>query len=591
MDTIFMCRETFHENGLLTFYCKKCKVCICEKCRQTRHTHHTTVDVHQAAEQPKVDIEEVVEEMKRKIADCTERVEKTKESWRKSRESVATSRNKVMTYVEGIIRILQEHEKAMMTSLDVIDGKVQREHAAQLEHLETFRNQLQEHVEWCEGILQRKKNVEILQTHNDFTGRSRGLRNAEKLDIYKPSHVRYEINKENLETVSSVVPEVGRVVISSTDPSQSVAEGTGLQEGDVGSKAIIKITTKDSDGNQCQDENDQIFVKIRPPLEKELIHTIAPVKNGEYSVTYTPDCAGQHEVLIAVNGEPLTGSPWLVHVTPHRYKYSFSLGSCGKGQGQFQEPCSIAIDDVSGKVAVADRKRVQLFSLEGTYLTDVGSKKLTGPSSLAFSKIGELIVIASDKMFCFSESLEFVKYIINKQLKQPHHLTIARDGRMVVCDGGDNTVKILSSDGSQVLLSVCHHDGGKIPVCAVYHQNKIFASYSSGLKVFSKNGAFLYAITYPKSILDFDILQSSFGALAIDRFNNLLIHHRLLCSGLFSSYTEGRIQIFSLDGKLVNTIQEKHTRFRLSDECSVAVSSTGLLFVADFHNHRVHVFQ
>ena len=149
MDTIFMCREPFHENGLLTFYCKKCKVCICEKCRQTRHTHHTTVDVHQAAEQPKVDIEEVVEEMKRKIADCTERVEKTKESWRKSRESVATSRNKVMTYVEGIIRILQEHEKAMMTSLDVIDGKVQREHAAQLEHLETFRNQLQEHVEWC----------------------------------------------------------------------------------------------------------------------------------------------------------------------------------------------------------------------------------------------------------------------------------------------------------------------------------------------------------------------------------------------------------------------------------------------------------
>ena len=111
MDTTFMCREKFHENVLLTFYCTQCKMCICDKCRQTRHTDHTTMDIHQAAELHKVPIEETVQKMKRKTADYTERVEKTKESLRKGRERVASARTKVMTSVGELIRLLQEHEK------------------------------------------------------------------------------------------------------------------------------------------------------------------------------------------------------------------------------------------------------------------------------------------------------------------------------------------------------------------------------------------------------------------------------------------------------------------------------------------------
>ena len=121
---------------------------------------------------------------------------------------------------------------------------------------------------------------------NALIGRCKGLLNAEKLNIYKPSHVRYEINKEHVENVRSELSVVGRVVISSTDTLQSVAEGTELQEGDVGSEAIIKVKTKDSDGNQCCDENDQIFLKIQSPSEMELSHTIAHNKDGEYSITY-----------------------------------------------------------------------------------------------------------------------------------------------------------------------------------------------------------------------------------------------------------------------------------------------------------------
>ena len=126
------------------------------------------MDIHQAAEQRKVDIEEMVQEMKKKIADYTENMERTKQSFRKSRERIATARNKVVNSVEELMRLLQEHEKFIITRLDVSDSKVQREQAAQLQHFEFCRNQLQTQVEWCEGILQKNDSVKILQVQDDL---------------------------------------------------------------------------------------------------------------------------------------------------------------------------------------------------------------------------------------------------------------------------------------------------------------------------------------------------------------------------------------------------------------------------------------
>ena len=324
LDTSSVCREKFHENELLSSFCTQCKVCICDKCKLFRHNQHNTVSIHQAADQHKVDFEYIVVEMEKKIAFCQWQMTRTNESLRRSRQRIAAARIEVMTSVEELMRLLQEHEKAVLTSLDVIEGKAQRDHATQREHFQISMNQLQTHVDWCKDILERKKSVEILQAHA-LIGQCRGVLNAEKKNIYKPSHVRYEIKKELVEDARSAVSSMGQVVVSNTDPLQSLAEGTGLKVGEVGREAKITLTTNDFDGNQCYDENDRIAVTVKTPSSKGLSYMIEPDKNGEYSVSYTPDCVGQHEVLIAVNDEPLNGSPWSVYVT-HRCKY-FIMGN------------------------------------------------------------------------------------------------------------------------------------------------------------------------------------------------------------------------------------------------------------------------
>ena len=70
-------------------------------------------------------------------------------------------------------------------------------------------------------------------------------------------------------------------------------------------------------------------------------------------------------MVIEVNGQPLTSSPWSLHVSPHHYKGWFSFGSHGKTQGQLVHPFDITIEENTRNIVVADyvNSTVQLFSL------------------------------------------------------------------------------------------------------------------------------------------------------------------------------------------------------------------------------------
>lgn len=64
MENSAMCREKGHETEPLDRSCNNCKVFICDRCGETRHTHHTKVSIQQAAEEEKLMLEEIVEQVK-----------------------------------------------------------------------------------------------------------------------------------------------------------------------------------------------------------------------------------------------------------------------------------------------------------------------------------------------------------------------------------------------------------------------------------------------------------------------------------------------------------------------------------------------
>ena len=282
-------------------------------------------------------------------------------------------------------------------------------------------------------------------------------------------------------------------------------------------------------------------------------------KDGEYTVTYTLYSAEEHTVEVALNGQPLTGSPWCVQVPPHQYNSAYQFGTRRIGWN-----ANIAFSEMNETVAVADFKknRVHLFSSSGKHIKEFVSDD-GRPISVAFTKSGELLVVYAGRISLFSEGLQFIKRITNDQVTNyVWHLSVTHDGRIIVTCL-NNEIKVLPPDATKVLHSFTASNFYFSPLFAVYHQDRFFVSYRSVhfIKVFNEEGVFLYDIGSEGT--GDGQLQRPLG-LAIDKYNNLVV----CASG------NKRLQVFTLDGKFVSSVDQKEPH-------SIVASNSGYLFVAN----------
>lgn len=584
-ESIAMCRERLHEpTEPVNCYCKNCKVCICEKCGQTRHTRHTKVSIQLAAEEEKLKLRDAIEKGKKQIAELERQIQETSELFQVSKEKIAAARNSICTTVEELTRVLKEHEDLMLSELSVIEERQKSHHTIQREHLQASVKELESVVRNCETTLQSNTNFETLQAQIIEIEKSKRVLKAKQTEYYKPCHVGYLRDEKYIQDFFGAAP--GKILASKTDPSRSLITGKNLEIAEAGRIKEFDITTTDSFGDPCYLEVDDIKVRVCSPMGKYIDGKVDDWhSSGKYNVTLTPDCDGEHEVTVLVNDQQLPRSPWNLSVRPHKYIYSFNFASLSRKHRKFKEPCALAIDNKTNKIAVADRNnRVQIFDLnDSQYLKELGEKgpaaiKLSNPTSVAFTNSGKVVVISSGTMFCFTTDGTFFGCINNKHLKVPFSLNIALDGQMVVCDIGDKSIKVLSPDGKDLLRIFSAPDSDDSPWEAVCHQDKFFVSYPTArcVKAFDMNGCFLHDIGDENS--SEGQLQKPRG-LAIDTFNNLVVcdeEHKTL-------------NVFSLDGTLLNTVSST----KIDCPWSIAVSSAArwpFLIMADPRKRSVVFF-
>ena len=546
LENFAMCREKGHETEPLDRYCNNCKVSICDRCGETRHTHHTKVSIQQATEEEKLMLEETVEQVKMQVVELEMQIKTTTELFTISKEKIAKARKDVWTTVEELIRVLKEHERTMLTELDVIEKAQQRDYSTQLEHLQASVNELKTSVKNCEEVVRKNVSVETLQAQQAEIERSKGVLKAPIKEIYKPCHLRYQTNNEYRKTLTGSA--LGEVLVSKTDPLRSLLEWKGSRKAEAGESKNINIITMDSDGEKCFQEIDEIKVRVQSPTGVD-IDLKSPLRSHwKYSYAFTPSCDGKHEVTAVVNDQPLPGTPRRLLVAPYQYPFAYKIQPRGKFS-QFKEPCAVAIDNKTGNWIIVDRKKkkVRIFksSLYGNF-KELGQSEavLKDPSSVAFTQSGSVMVISAGAMICFTASGKFIAQINNKHLKVPFSLTIARDGRMVVCDSGDKSVKVLSPDGKELLQSFSAPDCDDYPWEAICHQDKFFVSYPAArcVKTFNKDGSFLYDIGN-ESAREGQLSEPH--GLGVDAFGNLIV-----CDS-----ENKTLNFFKLEGKFLKGIR------------------------------------
>ena len=566
-----MCSQQYHENQPLEFYCEECKVPICHKCSVVSHNRHTMTDSEKVAQVQKMQMKDALEKVEAETVVYENEIRKQTELMDDDRNEILSCEKKMTDLVEELIRDLREYEKDMKTKFSEIYEAQQKHHATQLENFELVLTQLKSCVERGDSIVQRNISAEILQTNQAIIGRCEELLKAKKLEIYKPSHVHYMVEQK--------VKILDRIVVSDTDPSLSLAEVARLKDVRAQTETNFTIVTRNSDGEQCYQKEDVIKVNILNPAGDQLEPGIKDTKDGEYTVTYTPQCVGQHRVEIQVNGQPLTGSPWIVRVMPHQYQFAFQFGSKGEEQGKFDCPVGVAVNDKSRILAIADynNSRTQIFSFEGNFLREITLKGK--PISLAFTESGDLLVrvIYDKRIFLFAENGQFIRYIGVEHVKTPHFVSVSSDGRIITSDSNDKTIKVLTADGKKLLQSFKSLDRNETPVCVVYHQAKFFASFNFAgrLVVFNNAGEYLHDIGSKGSG---DGQFSGPTGLVIDKLSRLIV-----CDA-----GNSRVQLLTLEGKYIAQIPGSF--FKGGYPHSAVISNTGHLFVTDSWRHCVHVF-
>ena len=491
-----MCTKKYHENELLDYYCQDCSVCICHKCSIVSHNRHTLVDLQEAAEEQKMQMTQVFARVKEKLVIVESKISEQTELMNKSEEEICAAEEKVTKVVQELIRVAKEHETAVKTKLAEMKVTQQTNYAAKIGNVQLLAAQLKSSVEYGENIVQRSIGPEILQAGHAVLGRCEELLTTQDIEVCTPQHVVYCVNVEAINNLRGLVP--GQVFETNTDPSQSSAKGRGLTKAEAGTETSFTVTTRDSKGSQCYDEQDQLTVIVRSQKGEEEETKIDDCKNGNYVARYKPKSVGLHDICVEVNGQPLTGSPWRVQATDHQYKAIHLFGSRGTGPGQFKRPRSIAVNKRNGKIAIADRDnhRVHLFDRECKYLRTIGDKGLDAerinfPPSVEFTTADEVIIIHGglmkpSKMFLFTEQGKFIK-AIGQHLSFPRSVSVRDDGHMIVCDWADNSVKVLSPDGTELVQSFKGPHSFHSPTSAVYHEDKFFVLYETYVKVTTKD--------------------------------------------------------------------------------------------------------
>jgi len=525
------------------------------------------MDIQHAAEEQKIHMAKSVKKAKEKLNAVEKLMKKQTELMKKSEEQISTAEKDVTETVNNLLQFLKKHGETIKAELVTIRESQQGYHQNNMENFQLFATQLRSSVEYCEEIVQRNISHEILQTGHAVLDCCEELLETEEIELYKPEHVMFLQTDDEL---------LGQVVVSHTDPSQSVAEGEGLREAELGAEVNFSVTTRNSDGIQSYNDQDQVSVKVCSPANQNEEMDSQDFEDGNYTVHYRPKSVGLHDISVKVNGKPLTGSPWSVPVTPHQYKHVRSLRPGGKRREKFNDLLSVAVSESTGNIAIADDddKRVYLFDSEEKYLRTIGdkwtsTKKINQPRSVAFTASGEVIVINGEtsenyKMYVFTEGGQFVKQI-RRYLSDPSTVSVANDGNLIACDWDNKKVTVLSPDGTELVRSFRAPDCVELPSFAFYHKDRFFVSYQGAhcINVFNKEGVFLYQIGSEGSG-DGQFRHPS--GIIIDKFNNLIV----------CDCGNDRLQVFALDGKFLNSVKEVEAPF------AIAVTKDGDLLVCAY---------
>ena len=592
------CSKERHQKEELKYYCKECETPLCQTCVTLNHGGHDLRLIEEEAENKTIEIKSILQSQREALDAKLNVIVQLDEDCAKVIQQSEIARRDVERFADGLIKTIQSKMKNIITA-------VENQTKTSLESLKAKRSAIQQQInatesslEEADKLLKRSTTAEVVELKKSLQTIFQGLNQTEPI-VHDPSSLQTLVFVENQKTIDTVNgEELGFLCLEEgyrKKPSEFLAEGEGLKEGTVGRKAQFNLFTRNAERKQWYNEHDRVKVEIKDEQKRECVTQVKidDNRNGMYKIIYFPRVQGTFKLLVKVNGEHISCSPFTVTLKPFQVKPVLSFGKQGSADGMFKLPTGVAVTD-KDEIVVADcaNHRVQVFDSNGTFLRSFGHKgenagEFNFPIGVATDKDRQIFVADRDnhRIQIFSWEGKHMgsfggKGSLDSQLVFPRGLSLDSTGNVIVADTGHKLIKIFTPDG-RFVMKIGGQGSFSFPVHCVQCGEYFIVSDSVEhcIKVFNREGHFQYK---------FGKRGKGDGEFNYPRFLSVTqSKHLLVCDG-----ENHRIQVFEIDGKFVGKFGTNGSKLgEFKYPFSVAVLSNDQIVVCDKDNHRIQIFQ
>ena len=507
-----------------------------------------------------------------------------------------TLKGDVQRFADGLIKTIKAK---MQNVIDAMENQTKKS----LERLTAKRGEIQQQInviksslEEADKLLKRSTTTEVVQLKKTLQTIFQRVDETEPF-VHDRSSLKAFVFVENQKILDVVNGEkIGFLEEDNrTKATESLAKGEGLKEGTVGRKTRFNLITRNAERKKVYNEEDRVTVEIKDEEEQECVTElrIDDNKDGIYNISYFPSVQRTIKLLVKVNGEHISCSPFTVILKPFQVKPVLSFGKEGSGEGMFMYPGGVAVT-AKDEVVVADNQnhRVQVFESNGTFLRSFGHKgenagEFKNPTGIAINKDRNILVSEyhNHRVQIFSWEGRHLgsfggKGSLDSQLFKPWGLSLDSTGNVIVADTGNKLIKIFTPDG-RFVMKIGEQGSLSYPIHCVQCGEYFIVSDSDEhcIKVFNREGHFQYKFG-KQGVGDGEFNYPYF--LSVTQSKHLLVCER----------NNHRIQVFELDGKFVGKFGTNGNKLgEFNYPFSVAILSNDQIVVSEYNNHRIQIFE
>jgi len=417
----------------------------------------------------------------------------------------------------------------------------------------------------------------------------------------------FEGDGGGLRQVGEVIKQFGSVVSKDISAEKSSIEGRPSGSVSV-NQVSFKVTVVDKKGNRVTSSPKgkgipfvvEISLNGNQQQQQQVKNEEIQGEEGEFSVSFTPTTAGQHQISVSHKGKHFKGSPFSVDVDDrpkvvYRRDYNaigtnpvLQFGSRGSGDGQFSNPDGVACNS-RGEIIVVESSnhRVQVFDRAGEFLFKFGSNgngngQFSNPWGVSVDQRNNQIVVADisiHRIQVFDEKGGFIRAFGSSgggdgQLSDPSAIVVDSQGNYFVAEYSNHRVSVFDSNGQFLRKFGSSGNGnGQLSnprgVGLLSNGNVIVCEYSNTrVSIFDSQGNFVRHICAGQ-------LSNPYH-LFVDSDDNILVANNA---------STNPVQVFKADGTLIKNISITGH----SAAVGVSMDPEGRIIATDHTNGRILV--